>query len=40
MKKIKSLMKHPLIIDGRNIFDPEEVKKMGFAYISIGRRDA
>ncbi len=38
-KKIKSLMRHPLIIDGRNIFDPEELKKEGFAYISVGRKD-
>lgn len=39
MKKIKSVMKHPLIIDGRNIYQPEEIKKEGFTYISIGRRD-
>lgn len=38
LNKIKSLMKHPLIIDGRNIFNPDEVKKMGFVYTSIGRR--
>ena len=38
-KKIKALMKHPLIIDGRNIYKPEDVKKEGFAYISIGRKD-
>ena len=40
LKRIKSLMKRSLIIDGRNLFNPEEVKKHGFAYISIGRRDA
>lgn len=34
---IKSLMKNPLIIDGRNIFDPERVQRLGFKYISIGR---
>ena len=38
-KKIKALMKHPLIIDGRNMYKPEDVKKEGFAYISIGRKD-
>lgn len=38
LKRIKSLMKHPLIIDGRNIYNPEEIKKEGIAYISIGRR--
>lgn len=38
-KKIRSIMKHPLIIDGRNIYNLEDVKKEGFAYISIGRKD-
>ena len=37
LKRIKSMMKHPLIIDGRNIYKPEDVKKEGFTYISIGR---
>ena len=39
LKRIKSLMKHPLIIDGRNIYDPEAMKNEGFIYISIGRGD-
>lgn len=34
---IKKAMKTPLIIDGRNIYDAEELKKLGFAYLSIGR---
>ena len=36
--KIKNLMKNKMIIDGRNIYDPEEMKKLGFRYISIGRK--
>lgn len=36
-KKIKKLLKQPLIIDGRNIYDPEKMKSLGFKYISIGR---
>ncbi len=38
-KKIKTLMRHHLVIDGRNIYNPEEMKIEGFSYISIGRSD-
>lgn len=38
MKKIKNLMHHPYILDGRNLFEPEEIKKLGFYYEGIGRR--
>jgi UDPglucose 6-dehydrogenase len=34
---MKKLMKHPVIFDGRNIYDPEEMKGMGFKYYGIGR---
>lgn len=36
-KKMKELMKSPVIFDGRNIFDPKEMKELGFVYNSIGR---
>lgn len=39
LKKIKSVMKHPSIIDGRNIYNPDDMKKEGFAYISMGRKE-
>ena len=38
LKKIKSLLKNPVIIDGRNIYNPEDLRKEGFTYISIGRK--
>lgn len=37
LKKIKRLMKAPIIVDGRNIFEPEKMKSLGFIYKSIGR---
>lgn len=36
--KIKSLLKSKLIFDGRNIFDPNKMREMGFTYYSIGRK--
>ena len=37
-KKIKLIMKNPIIIDGRNIFSPSHMKEKGFIYHSIGRK--
>ncbi|MFH1853734.1 MAG: UDP-glucose/GDP-mannose dehydrogenase family protein [Candidatus Omnitrophota bacterium] len=37
LKRVKRLMKTPLIVDGRNIFEPDKMKELGFRYISIGR---
>ncbi|HOB26804.1 MAG TPA: UDP-glucose/GDP-mannose dehydrogenase family protein [Bacteroidales bacterium] len=33
---IRQLMKKPLVLDGRNIYDASEMKKMGFYYYCIG----
>jgi UDPglucose 6-dehydrogenase len=38
LKKIKDVMANPIIIDGRNIYDAERVKKLGFEYYSVGRK--
>ena len=35
--KMRSLMKTTAVFDGRNIFEPEEMKTLGFDYFSIGR---
>jgi UDPglucose 6-dehydrogenase len=39
LQKVKTLMKNPLIIDGRNMYNPESMRDEGFSYISIGRKD-
>ena len=36
-KRIKKLLKQPVVVDGRNIYDPQKMKKMGFRYFGIGR---
>jgi len=38
LSRIKKLLKRPFIIDGRNIYEPERMKKLGFTYAGIGRR--
>jgi len=37
LQKIRKLMKKKIIIDGRNIYHPKTMKKLGFKYISVGR---
>ena len=38
LKKIKKLMKQPLVVDGRNIFESVKLKRLGFKYVGMGRR--
>ncbi|MBI5472174.1 MAG: UDP-glucose/GDP-mannose dehydrogenase family protein [Ignavibacteriae bacterium] len=35
--RMKSLMKQPVIFDGRNIYDPARIRDKGFTYFGIGR---
>jgi UDPglucose 6-dehydrogenase len=37
LERIKNLMNQPILIDGRNIYDPHLVRDMGFLYMAIGR---
>ena len=37
-ERMKSLMKTPIVFDGRNLFTPDHMKQQGFTYYSIGRR--
>ncbi len=36
-ERIKNLMKRPVIVDGRNLYLPDDMKRRGYEYISIGR---
>ena len=37
LRRIKQLMRKPVIVDGRNIYDPAALKDMGFTYRGVGR---
>lgn len=37
LDRMKSLLKEPVIFDGRNQYNPKVLQKMGFIYISVGR---
>jgi UDPglucose 6-dehydrogenase len=34
---MKKTMLSPLLFDGRNLLNPDEIRGLGFTYISIGR---
>jgi UDPglucose 6-dehydrogenase len=36
-EKMRSLLKAPVVFDGRNIYSPEHMRALGFTYFSIGR---
>lgn len=36
---MKTLMRHPLILDGRNLYNPEALRDLGMAYQGVGRRN-
>jgi UDPglucose 6-dehydrogenase len=37
LQRVKKLMRQPLIVDGRNIYDPEAMRRLGFRYLGVGR---
>jgi UDPglucose 6-dehydrogenase len=36
-ERMKSLLKQPVVFDGRNVFDPVRMRERGFTYHGIGR---
>ena len=37
MRRVKSLLKSPVVVDLRNIYRPEDMARHGFTYVSVGR---
>jgi len=37
LPRLKELMRQPIVVDGRNVYDPEEMKVLGFVYRGMGR---
>ena len=37
LSKIKTIMKKPFMIDGRNVYDPQNAQEIGFTYLGVGR---
>jgi UDPglucose 6-dehydrogenase len=36
-RRLRGLMQEPSLFDGRNVWDPDEVRALGFRYHGIGR---
>jgi UDPglucose 6-dehydrogenase len=39
LARVRELLHYPIVIDGRNLFDPETMREHGFLYLSVGRPD-
>jgi len=38
LERLRGLLKRPVIFDGRNLWEPERMRRLGFAYYSVGRK--
>jgi UDPglucose 6-dehydrogenase len=38
LERLKGVMRRPVIFDGRNLWEPERMRRLGFEYHSIGRK--
>jgi UDPglucose 6-dehydrogenase len=40
LERIKAALKAPVIVDLRNIYEPADMHRRGFKYVSVGRADS
>jgi UDPglucose 6-dehydrogenase len=38
LERLRGLLRRPMIFDGRNLYEPDRMRRLGFEYYSIGRR--
>jgi UDPglucose 6-dehydrogenase len=38
LDRLRTVMRRPVVFDGRNIWEPERMRRLGFEYHSIGRK--
>jgi UDPglucose 6-dehydrogenase len=36
-ERVKAALTRPVVVDGRNLYDPAKMRRLGFTYLSIGR---
>jgi UDPglucose 6-dehydrogenase len=39
LERVRKLLKQPVIVDLRNVYDPRRMQSEGFTYVSVGRAD-
>jgi UDPglucose 6-dehydrogenase len=37
MERVRDLMRRPILLDGRNVYEPQQMREMGFIYRGMGR---
>ena len=39
LERVRKLLKQPVIVDLRNVYDPQRMRSQGFTYVSVGRKN-
>jgi UDPglucose 6-dehydrogenase len=37
LDRLQTALRYPIVVDGRNLYDPQEMLERGFTYLSVGR---